>query len=174
MIYIITGNGKGKTTSAIGTAIRSIGWGKKTALVCFDKGGSHYGEQNIFDLIQEKITVFRYGNQRFDEKKQEFRFENTEEDKAEATKGIKKALELLKEDYFLIICDELINCLNLGLVDESEVKKLISLCPKETHLYLTGRNAPDWLIKQADLVSEVKEVKHHHSKTKKTIKGIDY
>ncbi len=174
MICIITGNGKGKTTSAIGTAIRSIGWGKKTAVVLFDKGGSHYGEQHIFDLLQKKITIFRFGKKRFNEDKQEFRFKNTEKDKKEAKKAIKKTVKLLKEDYFLIICDELINCLNLGLVDESEVKKLISSCPIDTHLYLTGRNAPDWLIDSADLVSEVNEVKHYFSKTKNAVRGLDY
>lgn len=174
MIFIITGNGKGKTTSAIGTAIRGIGWGKKAALVFFDKGGSHYGEQNIFNLLQEKITVLRYGQQRFNPETQQFRFQNTENDKKEAIKGIQKVMELLKENYFLIICDELINCLNLGLVDELKVKKLISVCPPSTHLYLTGRDAPQWLVEKADLVSEVREIKHYYPKIKKAIEGIDY
>ena len=98
MLLIITGNGKGKTSSAIGTAIRASGWGKKVAIVFFDKGGSHYGEQNIFDFLQEKITVHRFGQQRFDEKTQKFRFDNKEEDKQEALKGIEKVLELFKEN----------------------------------------------------------------------------
>jgi len=174
MILVITGNGKGKTTSAIGTAIRSIGWEKKTALVFFDKGGSHYGEQHILDLVQEKITVLRYGQQRFDEKTQKFRFENTKEDREEARKAVIKIEELFEQDYFLIICDELINCLNLGLTNEKSVRELIDKCPKNTNLMLTGRNAPDWLIKKADLVSEAKETKHYYRKIKKTIKGIDY
>ena len=174
MILINTGNGKGKTTSAIGTAIRSIGWGKKTALVFFDKGGSHYGEQKIFDLLQEKITVHRYGQQRFDEKTQQFRSENTEEDKKEAQRALEKTLELFAEDYFLIIADELINCLNSGLVDEPSVRQLIDKCPKETHLMLTGRGAPGWLIEKADLVSEIKEIKHYFKSGKQAIKGLDY
>ena len=179
MVLILTGNGKGKTTSAIGTAIRGIGWGKKVAIVFFDKGGSHYGEQNIFDLLQEKITVHRFGQQRFDEKTQQFRYENTEEDKKEAEQALKKTLELCDQNYFLIIADELINCLNSGLVDESSVRQLIDKCPKETHLMLTGRGAPDWLIEKADLVSETKEIKHYlnpetSSGGKQAIKGLDY
>ena len=174
MVLIITGNGKGKTTSAIGTAIRGIGWGKKVAMVFFDKGGSHYGEQNIFDLLQEKIHVFRFGLDRFDEKTQQFRSENTEEDKKEAQQAIEKTLELCDQEYFLIIADELISCLNSGLIDEPSVQKLIDKCPKETHLMLTGRGAPGWLIEKADMVSEIKEIKHYFKSGKQAIKGLDY
>ena len=174
MFLIITGNGKGKTTSAIGTAIRGIGWSKKVAIVFFDKGGSHYGEQHILDLLQEQISVFRFGNKRFDEKNQTFRFDNTDEDKMEAKKGINTVIELFKKDYFLIICDELINCLNLNLIDEKSVRELIDGCPKDTNLILTGRNAPEWMIEKADLVSEGNEVKHYFKKGSKAIKGIDY
>ncbi len=174
MILIITGNGKGKTTSAIGTAIRSIGWGKKTSMVCFDKGGSHYGEQQIFNLLQEKIDIFRFGKKRFDEKTKTFRLDNTNEDMAEIKKAIDKDLDLLGDNYHLIICDELITCLDIGLIDKESTKNLIDKCPSTTNLILTGRNAPGWLIKKADLVSEVKEVKHYLKKTGKTIKGLDY
>ncbi|PIZ74216.1 cob(I)yrinic acid a,c-diamide adenosyltransferase, partial [Candidatus Peregrinibacteria bacterium CG_4_10_14_0_2_um_filter_43_11] len=154
MIIVITGNGKGKTTGAIGTAIRGSGWGFKVAYIAFDKGGSHYGEQPIFDFLQDKIDVFRFGLPRFDEHQKTFRFENTVTDKEEAIKAIQKVLELYADHYFSIVCDEVINCMNLGLLEESDVKKLIDECPQETHLILTGRNAPDWLIEKADLVSE--------------------
>jgi cob(I)alamin adenosyltransferase len=174
MFLVITGNGKGKTTSAIGTAIRGLGWGKKTAIVFFDKGGSHYGEQHIFDLLQDSISVLRFGQQRFNEKTGKFRIKNTDEDRKEAKKGVAEVMMLYKQNYFLIICDELINCLNLGLVDKKSIINLIAKCPKETHLLLTGRNAPPWMIKKADLVSEVKEIKHYFKKGVKALKGIDY
>lgn len=174
MLGIITGNGKGKTTSAIGTAIRSAGWDYKTAIVFFDKGGSHYGEQMILDQLQGKIDTFRFGLERFDEKNQRFRFENTPADEEEAVRGIQKVRELYKNDYRLIICDEVINCLNLGLLAEDQVRDMIEVCPPDTHLYLTGRNVPEWMAEKADLISEVKEVKHHYKKVKKAIKGIDY
>ena len=173
MIIIITGNGKGKTTSALGTAIRACGWEKRVSIVFFDKGGSHYGEDHILSKVQG-MEIFRFGLKRFDEEAKTFRFENLEEDKTEVIKGIKKVLSLLHSFYDLIVCDEIINCLNLDLIDKESVQKLLSDCPKETHLIFTGRNAPDWLIEIADLVSEVKEVKHYFKKGKSAIKGIDY
>ena len=195
MILVITGNGKGKTTSALGTALRASGWGKRVAITFFDKGGSHYGEGNFFDFLQhlnsEKTyiskseirspkfeflfpEIFRFGLERFDEEKKEFRFKNTEADKDEVRKGIDKVFTLYKEDYFLIVCDELVTCLNAELVDDESIRKLINECPKDTHLLLTGRGAPDWLIKKADLASEIKDVKHYFKHGKNVIKGLDY
>jgi len=174
MILVITGNGKGKTTSALGTALRASGWEKKVAITFFDKGGSHYGEENTFKLLQERIHILRFGLSRFDEDTKTFRFENTEEDKAEAKKALEATKKLFTNDYFLIVCDELINCLNLELVDEAAVRKFVTDCPKETHLILTGRNCPAWLRQEADLVSEINDEKHYFSKGKDAIKGLDY
>ena len=175
MILVITGNGKGKTTSALGTAIRAVGWGNRVAVVFFDKGGNHYGEQNILNLLQDKIDFYRFGLERFDEETGVFRFRNTEADKKEAKYGIEKVLSLYEGKYFLIIADELIACLNNGLVTDADVRDLVNRCPEETHLLLTGRNAPDWLIKEADMVSDVKEVKHYfEEKGTLAVKGLDY
>jgi cob(I)alamin adenosyltransferase len=174
MILVITGNGKGKTTSAIGTAMRGVGWGKKVSIVFFDKGGSHYGEQAVFDLLQPKMETFRFGLGRFDESKQTFRFDHVPGDFEEAGKALAKVRELLAQDYFHVVADEVINAMNLGLIKEADVQRLVDECPAETHLLLTGRNAPAWLIERADMVSEVKEVRHHYKKAKKAIRGIDY
>jgi len=175
MILVITGNGKGKTTSAIGSAVRALGWGNTVAIVFFDKGGSHYGEQNILNFLQEKkLDIFRFGLERFNEKTNKFRFENTKEDRAEAERGLKKAITLYNKGYFLIICDEIINAMNLGLLDELDVRDFVNQCPENVHLMLTGRNAPEWLIEKADLVSKVDEVKHYFKKSHETIKGLDY
>ena len=197
MILVITGNGKGKTTSAIGSAVRALGWDNSVAIVFFDKGGSHYGEQNILQVLQGKtfnvqcpmsndqltskcktqnstLDIFRFGLERFNEKTNKFRFENTKEDKTEAKRGLKKAFTLYNKGYFLIICDEIINAMNLGLLDELEVRDLVNQCPENVHLMLTGRNAPDWLIGKADLVSEINEVKHYFKKQDGAAKGLDY
>lgn len=174
MLLLITGNGKGKTTSALGTTMRAAGWGNKVAIAFFDKGGSHYGEQNILDLWQEKIQTFRFGLTRFDEKTRTFRFENHQGDKDEAKRGVEKIMEIFKESYFLVVCDELINCLNLGLIEKEDLENLLLACPPETHLMLTGRNVPDWLAEKADLISEVQEKKHYFKKGKDAIKGLDY
>lgn len=174
MILVITGNGKGKTTSALGTALRACGWEKKVAITFFDKGGSHYGEQNILEFLQQKIHILRFGLERFDEVKKTFRFENTPEDKKEAERALEATRELFSQGYFLIICDEIINCMNLGLFDEGVVKAFVTDCPPETHLILTGRNCPDWLREKADLVSDVKDEKHYFKKGQDAIKGLDY
>ena len=180
MILIITGNGKGKTTSALGTAIRATGWGKQVAIVFFDKGGNHYGEQNILNILQSSksdpihLDIFRFGNERFSEKSHKFRFENTKDDKKEAESALQKVRNLYNKEYFLVIADEIINCLNLDLLDELAVRDLINELPKNTHLILTGRNTPDWLIEKADLVSEINEVKHYFTNGEDAIKGLDY
>lgn len=174
MLLVLTGNGKGKTTSALGTALRACGWEKKVAIAFFDKGGSHYGEENILKLLQERIRILRFGLPRFDEKAKTFRFENTPEDKKEAEKCLEAVRELFPDNYFLIVCDEIINCLNLGLLGEEVVKALVADCPPKTHLILTGRSCPDWLKEQADLVSEVKNEKHYFKKGQDPIKGLDY
>lgn len=174
MILVITGNGKGKTTSALGTALRACGWEKKVAITFFDKGGSHYGEENILEFLQEKIHILRFGLPRFDETTKTFRFESTPEDKKEAKMALEAVRELFSEDYFLIVCDEIINCLNLRLLDEMAVKSFVADCPSETHLILTGRDCPDWLKEKADLVSEIKDEKHYYKKGRGAIKGLDY
>ena len=174
MLLIITGNGKGKTTSALGTALRATGWGNKVAMTFFDKGGSHYGEQTILDFLQEKILTRRYGLQRFNEVDRTFRFENTPEDQQEAARGIDEVIKLFEDDYFLVICDELINCLNLDLINKDQLLNLLDACPPQTHLILTGRNVPDWLSERADLVSEVGEIKHYFKQGTDAIKGLDF
>lgn len=174
MILVITGNGRGKTTSALGTALRAAGWENKVAIAFFDKGGSHYGEQNILDFLQEKIDTFRFGLKRFDEKTRQFRFENTQGDKDEALRGLNEVKKLFSKEYFLIVCDEIINCINLDLIQRKDVENLVDACPSETHLILTGRNAPDWLKDKADLVSQVDEIKHYFKQGNDAIKGLDY
>jgi cob(I)alamin adenosyltransferase len=174
MILVITGDGKGKTTSAIGTAIRSAGWDNKTAIVFLDKGGDHYGEQKILDKLSDKIDVFRFGHERFNEKTGEFRFQNIKGDELEAEKALEKIKSLYDDNYFLIVCDEILTCIKTGLIPDSKVHELVEKCPKETHLILTGRDAPKWLIDMADMVSEVKEQKHYFKKMKKAIKGLDF
>lgn len=174
MLLIITGNGKGKTTSALGTAMRSAGWENKTAILFMDKGGGHYGEHSMLETMSPHLEVHRFGLPRFDEVAKTFRFENTPEDEQEAERAVEKALELMAQNYFLIVCDELINCLNLGLLKQESVERLVNAKPKETHLILTGRNVPDWLAEKSDLISEVKEVKHYFKQGQQAIKGIDF
>ncbi len=122
----------------------------------------------------QNLDVYRFGEKRFNEKSQQFRFENIKDDKKEAESALQKIKDLYNKEYFLVIADELINCLNSDLIDELAVRDLINEWPENTHLILTGRNAPEWLIEKADLVSEVNEVKHYFTNGEDAIKGLDY
>jgi cob(I)alamin adenosyltransferase len=174
MLLVITGNGKGKTTSAIGDAIRAAGWKKKVGIVFFDKGGDHYGEQKILDLLKKHIKVLRFGRPRFDEVTQTFDYKKDVDDVTEARNALKAAKKLIKQQYFLVVCDEILNCIELGFITITEVQSLIYRLPKKVFVILTGRTAPKSILKKADLISEVKEVKHYFRIKGETIKGIDY
>ena len=74
----------------------------------------------------------------------------------------------------MIVCDEIINCLNLGLLDEDVVKNFVSKLPKNTHFIFTGRHCPDWLKEKADLISEIRDERHYFNQGKKAIEGLDF
>ncbi|MBI5411775.1 cob(I)yrinic acid a,c-diamide adenosyltransferase [Candidatus Peregrinibacteria bacterium] len=174
MILVFTGNGKGKTTAALGAALRSAGQKKKTAVVFFDKGGEHYGEQKMLERLEDSIDIFRFGKERFDPKKKTFRFGNLPEDREEAKKASAQVLKCSSADYFLIVCDEIISCLDAGLLTDADVRAVIEALPATTYLILTGRHAPGWLIEKADLVTEMKEKKHYFKKGWTAIEGLEY
>ena len=172
MLLILTGDGKGKTTSALGTALRSAGWGKKTAIIFFDKGGKHYGEDHVLPNIPS-LEVYRFGLSRINDDGS-FRFDIEEADLEEAGKGLAKFKELLENDYDLIVCDEIINCINLEMLKESDVLELLNKKSEQLTTIFTGRNASAQLLKRADLVTECKKIKHYFDKGVKAQKGVEF
>lgn len=163
MILVFTGDGKGKTTSAFGMAIRAIGHQKKVIIIQFLKKGE-YGETKLFKKLG--IEIYQFG-------RKDFVFEVTKEDYEMAQKALKKAYEKLKEKPFLLILDEVNVAIDMGLI---KLKDVIDLLKKaeETHIILTGRNAPQELIKYADLVTEMKKIKHYYDMGIKAIEGLEY
>ncbi|MCX7756796.1 MAG: cob(I)yrinic acid a,c-diamide adenosyltransferase [candidate division WOR-3 bacterium] len=169
MIQVYTGNGKGKTTAAIGQAIRALGHGYKVLMIQFMKGDPNYGEVKFlkklknFKLVQSGLPTFvKKGHP-------------SDEDRKLAQAGISLAEKSIAcKKYQMIILDEINVAIDYGLIDLKTVLKLIKECPKETELILTGRYAPQELIDLADLVSEVKEIKHPYQKGIVSRKGIDY
>lgn len=163
MILVFTGDGKGKTTSAFGMAIRAIGHQKKVIIIQFLKKGE-YGETKLFEKLG--IEIYQFG-------RKDFVFEATKEDYEMAQKALKKAYEKLKEKPFLLILDEVNVAIDMGLI---KLKDVIDLLKKaeETHIILTGRNAPQELIKYADLVTEMKKIKHYYDMGIKAIEGLEY
>lgn len=169
MIQIYTGNGKGKTTAAIGQGIRALGNKHKVIMIQFMKGDPDYGE--IITLKKLKnFKVIQSGLPTFVEKGNPGK-----EDIRLAQKGIELAKKVLKEKkYQMVILDEINVAIDYGLVKLLDVFKLVESCPKNTELVLTGRYAPKELIERADLVSEVIEIKHPYQKGFVSRKGIDY
>ena len=172
-IQIYTGNGKGKTTAALGTGLRAHAQGKKVAFVYFDKGGDHYSEQKILDDLG--IEYYRYGLDRIDPETGKFRFGVTAEDKAEGKKGLEKSEELMKRgDLAVLVLDELNISTHLGILAEKDSLHLIDLKPKELELIITGRDAPESFQNRADLVTEMQIKKHYFYQGEPARYGLDY
>lgn len=172
-IHIYTGAGKGKTTAALGLAIRAAGQGKKVAIIYFDKGGVLYGERNILPKLKPAINFWVTGLVRF-VPGQPFRFGVTPGDKKEVLKGLDIAYSLFKKKYDLIILDEICSSVALKMVPEAHVLKLIKAKPENVELVLTGRNCPPKIMAAADLVTEMKLIKHYFYKGIPARQGIEF
>lgn len=172
LVIVYTGNGKGKTTAALGMALRAAGHRKKTLMVQFIKNFQNYGELKFVKKYDCGIEIKSMGKGYVQIKGDKFPLE-------EHVKAAKRALqfardEILSKKYDIVILDEINIALDKELLTVEEVAKLIQQKPPNLHLVLTGRNAPKKLIQLADLVSEVKEIKHPYKKGILAQKGIEY
>ncbi|MGF7185001.1 cob(I)alamin adenosyltransferase [Desulfitispora alkaliphila] len=169
LLQVYTGNGKGKTTAAMGLAIRAVGQGLRVHIIQFLKQGIDYGEVKSFAKI-EGITIESYGGPGFI-----FRDGVKEEDLQLAEKAIAKAKELVTAGKCdLLILDEINNALQVGVISREQLEEILNLRPDTMELVLTGRNAPQFLIDRADLVTEMKEIKHPFKNGQKSRRGIEY
>ncbi|OGL73990.1 hypothetical protein A3D73_03945 [Candidatus Uhrbacteria bacterium RIFCSPHIGHO2_02_FULL_60_44] len=176
LIQVFTGNGKGKTTAALGTAIRAAGKGMKVAIVYFDKGGTHYSERHVLgSKFAGEIDIVPTGLDRIDPKTNKFRFGVTDEDKAEAERGLAIVRDLLsRRDHQLVILDEINSTVSLGMLNEQDVLTVIKSKPDDVELILTGRDAPASFRDLADLVTEMKLVKHYFYHGVPAREGLDF
>lgn len=177
MLHIYTGNGKGKTTAALGLAIRAVGAGKHVGIVYFDKGGeNHYSERAVLrERFANEITIAATGLDHIDPVTNEFRFGVTEADKQEARRGLDIAHEWIASKQFdLIILDEINSTTALGMLAVEEALEVLRTRPKELELVLTGRNAPEPFTKLADLVTDMMLVKHYFYDSTPARAGFDY
>ena len=170
LIIITTGAGKGKTTAALGMAIRTLGHNHKVAIVQFIKGGWEPGESLALKIFGDKLDFHACG--------EGFTWETQDrnQDINLVNLSWSKALSYLKNpNYKLIILDEIIVAIKLGYIDEDEIIKGINLRPKLTHVVLTGRGASEKLIDSADLVTEMKLIHHpFREQGVKAQEGIEY
>ncbi len=178
-IHIYTGDGKGKTTAAIGLAVRAAGAGKNVAFLCFDKGppqdDSFYCERNILHAIAE-VDVHIFGCSRI-KPDGTFRYKNCPDDMEEAARGLEVLRQLIKlPNYFLIVADEIIMCVYCGLIHEDDLCSILREYKKKPYaeLVLTGRGASEKLIEMADLVTDMHNVKHYYETQRPPIKGIEH
>jgi len=167
MIQVYTGNGKGKTTAAFGLALRASGAGLNVHICQFVKAGL-YSEVKALKKIKN-IKIEQFGRRRF------IRDRPDRLDFALARKGLKRAGRLIaQKKYQMVILDEVNVALKLGLVDLEGLIRMIKKAPRELELILTGRFAHPEIIKLADLVSEIKEVKHYFKQGQKARPGMEF
>jgi cob(I)alamin adenosyltransferase len=173
LVIINTGNGKGKTTAALGCALRSAGHGQKVLILQYIKGSMNTGEVKSIESLKPYIEIFQLGKGFI--KYKDGRPLVTESDKKDASQAYEFSIQKIKEgSYDLIILDEIINLLNFGLVSLEEVEKIISSLPEGSSVILTGADAPQALIDMADTVTEMKEIKHAFRSGIRAKKGIEF
>ncbi len=168
-IQVYTGNGKGKTTAAIGLAVRAAGHKEKTFIGQFLKG-QDYGELHSIKNLSPFITIEQFGRKGF--------YHVTKDPDKEDIQSAKDGLDrckkaMLSGNYRIIILDEINVTVYFNLLSEKEIHSFLDQKPKDVELVLTGRYAPDSFIERADLVTEMKEIKHYYEKGIQARKGIE-
>jgi len=172
LVIVYSGNGKGKTTAALGMALRAVGHNYKICMIQFIKGSWHYGEIDSSRRLEPEFELIAIGKGFvgiLDDK------HSKEEHKKIANEAIKICKEKIQSGkYNIVILDEVNYAINLGLIDVDVVLDLIKLKPPELNLVLTGNHVKTKIIEVADLVTEMKQVKHPFQLGIKAKKGIDF
>lgn len=156
-LQIYTGNGKGKTTAALGLCLRAVGRGLRVCFFQFIKGGGPYGEQLVAERLAPLFTIIQTGRPGWVNTK------DTTEDRRLAQQALQQARDIVSSgDYDLVVLDELNGAIGFGLVDVEQALELVALRPPRMELVITGRNADERLVECADLVTEMREIKHYY------------
>ncbi len=164
---MITGRGKGKTTSALGLALRAAGGGRRVFIGQFGKKGD-YSEIKALKRFSDRITVEQYGLGRFTNGKPD------PDDIDAARKGLERVKRILGSDeYNVVVLDEANVATRFGLITTEDLLGLMDRKPIETELIITGRYASDRVVEKADMVSELKAVKHYYKKGVEARVGIE-
>jgi len=172
LVIVYTGDGKGKTTAALGLCVRATGYDEKVCIIQFIKGSWKYGELDGIKKLAPNVELYQKG----------LGFVGIIDDKLDKSEHIKaagEALQFVREKiqsgkYDIVILDEVNVAIHLGLINSKDVLKIIDEKPPLLDLVLTGRNAKDEIIEKADLVTEMREIKHPFQKGIMAQKGIDF
>ncbi len=170
-MHLYTGDGKGKTTAAVGLTIRAAGSGAKVLFCQFLKGGET-GEEQILSSLAN-VSVCRR------EKPLPFLWDMTGEEKEEVRDWNDQTLAVIKDavqnkQYDMIVLDEITYPCTFGLIKESELKELLGKALGQVEMICTGREAPVWMLEMADYVTEMKAVKHPYDKGVAARKGVEF
>lgn len=171
LILINTGPGKGKTTAALGTALRAVGCGMRVLVLQFLKGSWHYGELDAVTAFGENFVMKQLG--------QGFvkvgGAEPGEDDLRMVREGWDEAREaILSGEWDLVVLDEINYAISYKMLDPEPVAETLRQKPEMVHVILTGRNAHPMLVELADTVTEMREVKHAYQKGIQAQRGIEY
>jgi cob(I)alamin adenosyltransferase len=172
LVIVYTGNGKGKTTAALGMALRAIGYDHKVCMLQFIKGSWHYGEMDSSKKLEPNFELIAVGKGFVGILDDNSPREEHEKYAAEAVRICRE--KIFSEKYDVIILDEVNYAINLGLIDVQEIIKIIKEKPSDLDLVLTGRDVKEEIVELADLVTEMKEIKHPFKSGIKAKKGIDF
>ncbi|RPH93135.1 cob(I)yrinic acid a,c-diamide adenosyltransferase [candidate division KSB1 bacterium] len=172
LVLVNTGDGKGKTTAALGTILRAVGYGHRCLIVQFIKGSWMYGELKSIRRLEPEVEFHRMGKG----------FVGIVDDnlpREEHEKAAQEALvfarnKLMSGDYRLVLLDEIFIAVTLGLISTKDILDIMDVRPAHTTLILTGRGAPQEVIERADTVTEMREVKHAFRKGILAQRGVDY
>jgi len=172
LVIVYTGDGKGKTTAALGLALRAVGYDHRVCMLQFIKGSWHYGEMDSSKKLEPNLELIAVG-------KGFVGILDDTSSRDEHQKYAEEALKICREKIFsekfdVLILDEINYAINLGLISVDDVIKLIKEKPENLDLVLTGNHAKDEIIELADLVTEMKEIKHPFKSGIKAKKGIDF
>lgn len=166
-VHVYTGDGKGKTTAALGLSVRAACAGLRVFIGQFLKG-TPVSELKLKEFFRN-IEIVQYGTSQFVVGRP------SEEQIKKAKEGLRDARErLISGRYDVVVLDELCVAIYFGFFSREEIEDLLSVRPENVELVITGRYAPEWLIEKADLVTEMKEVKHYYRKGVRARKGIEY
>ena len=175
---VYTGNNKGKTSASIGLMCRALGRGWRVAYVQFIKDwevGEHTFIKNILPVYKENLTFYKGGKGFFNAGNISAKNVSEAEHKAAAKDTYDFALEKVKSgEYDLVICDEINNAVNDGLLSKEDMKTLLAERSDKTSICLTGRNFPKELYEHIDIATEMKKIKHHFDDKFLANEGIDY
>jgi cob(I)alamin adenosyltransferase len=172
LVVVVTGHGKGKTTSALGMALRACGHGMRVSIIQFMKGDLYAGEWDGVRKLDCQVEILPTGKGFCGIQGNPYPFREHREN---AQRAVGLAISRLSSgQYDLLILDEINNALHLGLVDLEQVLGMIRDKPPELHLVLTGRDAHPQVVDLADTVSEIREIKHAFRRGVEPQPGIDY